>query len=222
MTSIYSAAVPIQADARAAMRALASALAGRKPTAQRSKARCGSGKCWRATPRHDRPSRSCTRAYGRRCARPFPSDAIVMGDASQIVYSGSFAMPMEMERCWYYSGTYCSLGVALPMAIGAKIGAPHRPVIAVAGDGGIMFTINELATAAEERLALPIIVWNNDALKEIVDQMDRRQIPRIGVEPKSPDFLQLAQSLGCHALAPQAPNIWRNPCAMRSPPIVRR
>ena len=123
-----------------------------------------------------------------------------MGDASQIVYSGSFSMPMEMERCWHYSGTYCSLGVALPMAIGAKIGAPHRPVIAVAGDGGIMFTVNELATAAEERLALPVIVWNNDALKEIVDQMDRRQIPRIGVEPRSPDFLRLAEGLGCHAL----------------------
>jgi thiamine pyrophosphate-dependent acetolactate synthase large subunit-like protein len=62
-----------------------------------------------------------------------------------------------------------------------------------------MFTANELATAAEEHLALPVIVWNNDALKEIVDQMDRRQIPRIGVEPKSPDFLRLAESLGCHA-----------------------
>jgi len=54
--------------------------------------------------------------------------------------------------------------------------------------------------AAEERLALPVIVWNNDALKEIVDQMDQRQIPRIGVEPKSPDFLRLAESLGCHAV----------------------
>jgi thiamine pyrophosphate-dependent acetolactate synthase large subunit-like protein len=86
------------------------------------------------------------------------------------------------------------------MAIGAKIGAPHRPVIAVAGDGGIMFTINELATAAEEQLALPVIVWNNDALKEIVDQMDKRQIPRIGVEPRSPDFVRLAESLGCHAV----------------------
>jgi 5-guanidino-2-oxopentanoate decarboxylase len=129
-----------------------------------------------------------------------PADAIILGDASQIVYSGTFAMPMETERCWYYSGTYCSLGVALPMAIGAKIGAPQRAVIAVAGDGGFMFTATELATAVEEKIALPIIVWNNDALKEIVDQMDRRQIPRIGVEPKSPDFLGLAQSLGCHAV----------------------
>ena len=128
-----------------------------------------------------------------------PADAIVMGDATQIVYTGTFAMPMEMERCWYYSGNYCALGPALPMAIGAKIGAPHRPVIAVAGDGGIMFTVSELATAAEERLALPVIVWNNDALQAIVEGMDERHIPRIGVEPRSPDFLRLAESLGCHA-----------------------
>jgi 5-guanidino-2-oxopentanoate decarboxylase len=81
--------------------------------------------------------------------------------------------------------------------VGAKLGAPHRPVVAGAGDGGVMFTINELATAAEERLALPLIVWNNDALQAIVDGMDERRIPRIGVEPRSPDFVGLAQSLGC-------------------------
>jgi thiamine pyrophosphate-dependent acetolactate synthase large subunit-like protein len=75
-------------------------------------------------------------------------------------------------------------------------------VIAVAGDGGIMFTVGELATAAEERLALPVLVWNNDALNAIVEQMDQRQIPRIGVEPKSPAFLGLAESLGCNAARP--------------------
>jgi 5-guanidino-2-oxopentanoate decarboxylase len=134
-----------------------------------------------------------------------PADTIVMGDMTQIVYTGSFAMPMEMDRCWYYSGTYCALGVALPMAIGAKIGAPQRPVIAVAGDGGFMFTVNELATAVEERLALPVLVWNNDALNAIVEQMDLAHIPRIGVEPKSPDFLGLARSLGCNATRPGSP-----------------
>jgi 5-guanidino-2-oxopentanoate decarboxylase len=199
LTSMYSAAVPIQADARAAMLALSSALCTRKPTAQRSQ---GEIRVRDVLARNAAKMTNVEKLHARvwmTLRSALPTDAIVMGDASQIVYTGCFAMPMEMERCWYYSGTYCSLGVALPMAIGAKIGAPHRPVIAVAGDGGIMFTVNELATAAEERLALPVIVWNNDALKEIVDQMDRRQIPRIGVEPKSPDFLRLAESLGCHA-----------------------
>src|SRR5258708_10691548 len=188
LTPIYSAAGPIQADARAAMLALSSALSSRKPTAQRSQ-----GEMWvREILARNAASMTDVEKLHVRVWKilrsALPTDAIVMGDASQIVYTGSFAMPMEMERCWYYSGTYCSLGVALPMAIGAKIGAPHRPVIAVAGDGGIMFTVNEAATAAQERLPLPVIVWNNDALKEIVDQMDRRQIPLIGLEPKSPEF----------------------------------
>ena len=199
LTSMYSAAVPIQADARAAMLALSSALSSRTSGAQRPE-----GEHWvrEIRARNAAKMTSLERLHARvwKILRPvLPADAIVMGDATQIVYTGTFAMPMEMERCWYYSGNYCALGPALPMAIGAKIGAPHRPVIAVAGDGGIMFTVSELATAAEERLALPVIVWNNDALQAIVEGMDEWHIPRIGVEPRSPDFLRLAESLGCHA-----------------------
>ncbi|MEP6883836.1 MAG: 5-guanidino-2-oxopentanoate decarboxylase [Gammaproteobacteria bacterium] len=200
LTSVYPAAVPIQADARAAMIALWSALSGRKPASQRPQGEIRT----RDVLAHIAATMSEVEKKHARVWKivrsVLPADAIVMGDASQIVYSGSYAMPMEQERCWYYSGTYCALGVALPMAIGAKIGAPHRPVLAVAGDGGFMFTVNELATAVEERLALPVIVWNNDALKAIVDEMDERHIPRIGVEPKSPDLLTLAKSLGCNAV----------------------
>jgi 5-guanidino-2-oxopentanoate decarboxylase len=200
LTSVYSAAVPIQADARAAMRALASALSNRKSTAQQTQ---GDMRTRDVLARNAATMTDVEKLHARVwmiLRSVLPADTIVMGDASQIVYTGSFAMPMEMERCWFYSGTYCALGVALPMAVGAKIGAPHRPVIAVAGDGGIMFTINELATAAEERIALPVIVWNNDALMAIVEQMDQRRIPRIGVGPKSPDFVKVAEGLGCHGV----------------------
>jgi 5-guanidino-2-oxopentanoate decarboxylase len=199
LTSMYSAVVPIQSDARAAMLALSSALSSRTSGAQRPE-----GEHWvrEILARNAAKMTSLERLHARvwKILRPvLPADAIVMGDATQIVYTGTFAMPMEVERCWYYSGNYCALGPALPMAIGAKIGAPHRPVIAVAGDGGIMFTVSELATAAEERLGLPVIVWNNDGLQAIVEGMDEWHIPRIGVEPRSPDFLRLAESLGCHA-----------------------
>jgi thiamine pyrophosphate-dependent acetolactate synthase large subunit-like protein len=200
LTSVYAAAVPIQADARAAMRALASAVLDRKPSARRSD---GESRVRAVLAANAATMTEVEKMHARVwdiLRSVLPADAIVMGDASQIVYTGSFAMPMEVERCWHYSGTYCALGVALPMAVGAKIGAPKRPVVAVAGDGGIMFTINELVTAVEERLALPVIVWNNDALMAIVEQMDQRRIPRIGVEPKSPDFVALAKSLGCHGL----------------------
>jgi thiamine pyrophosphate-dependent acetolactate synthase large subunit-like protein len=199
LASVYAVALPIQADARAAMRSLATALSSRKPATQRPQGEQWVREVLARSAAAMTPVEKMHERVWRILRSVLPADAMVMGDASQIVYSGSFLMPMEVEHCWHYSGTYCSLGVALPMAVGAKIGAPHRPVMAVAGDGGIMFTINELATAAEERLALPVIVWNNDALKEIVEQMDQRQIARIGVEPKSPDFLRLAESVGCHS-----------------------
>jgi thiamine pyrophosphate-dependent acetolactate synthase large subunit-like protein len=199
LSAMYSAAVPIQGDARAAMHALSSALAHLKTTSQRSQGEARVRDILARNAAKMTPLENLHARVWNILRSALPADAIVMGDATQIVYTGSFAMPMEMERCWYYSGNYCALGFALPMAIGAKIGAPSRPVIAVAGDGGIMFTVNELATAAEESLALPVVVWNNDALKAIADGMDERHIPRIGVEPRSPDFVGLAKSLGCHA-----------------------
>jgi 5-guanidino-2-oxopentanoate decarboxylase len=202
LASKYSAVVPIQADAVPAMRAISSALSHRNTVSTRSP---GESRVREVLAANAAKLTDVEKQHVRvwKIVRSvLPADAIVMGDASQIVYTGSFAMPMEVERCWYYSGTYCALGVALPMAVGAKIGAPHRAVVAVAGDGGLMFTVNELATAAEERLALPVIVWNNDALKAIVDQMDQQAVPRIGVEPKSPDFVTLARSVGCHGVRP--------------------
>jgi 5-guanidino-2-oxopentanoate decarboxylase len=197
LTSMYSAVVPIQADAGAAMVALAAALAGRTPAVQRTE---GEQRVRGILARNAENMTDLEKLHARvwRVLRAaLPADTIVMGDATQIVYTGTFAMPMELERCWYYSGNYCALGFAVPMAVGAKIGAPHRPVVAVAGDGGLMFTVNELATAREEHLALPVIAWNNDALQAIADGMDERRIPRIGVEPRSPDFVGLAESLGC-------------------------
>jgi 5-guanidino-2-oxopentanoate decarboxylase len=202
LTSMYAAAVPIQADARAAMTALATALGGRSVLGQRAE---GESRVREIRARNAAQLTPLEKLHSRVwdiLRLVLPADTMVMGDATQIVYTGTFAMPVQQERCWYYSGNYCALGPALPMAIGARIGAPQRPVIAVAGDGGLMFTVNELATAAEERLALPVLVWNNDALQAIVEGMDERGIPRIGVEPKSPDFLRLAQSLGCHATRP--------------------
>lgn len=200
LTSMYPAAVPIQADARAAMSALAFAVSSLKSISQPSQGEIRTQKVLADNATAMTAVEKLHARVWRVLRAVLPADAIIMGDMSQIVYTGSYAMPMETERCWYYPGTYCALGVAVPMAVGAKIGAPQRPVIAVAGDGGVMFTINELATAVEEGIALPVIVWNNDALMAIVEQMDQRDIPRIGVEPKSPDFIKIAEGLGCHAV----------------------
>lgn len=200
LTAQYGAAAAIQSDALPAMAALNKSLAERGCNTHPAQ-----GAAWAKDIRESNAAvlTDAERRHARFWAllRPvLPPDTLVVGDMAQVVYTGSFAFPVERERCWIYSGTYCALGVALPMAIGARIGAPTRPVVAVAGDGGVMFTINELATAAQERLALPVIVWNNNSLQEIAQQMDRRSIPRVGVTPSTPDFPKLAESLGCHGL----------------------
>ena len=126
-----------------------------------------------------------------------PDDAIMMGDIAQLVYTGTQAMPTYLPRTWFYPAGFGTLGCALPDAIGAKIALPDRDVIAMVGDGGFMFTVQELATAVEEELAIPIILWNNNSYAMIRDGMTKRGIPQIGVNPRNPDFIKLAEAFGC-------------------------
>ncbi len=136
--------------------------------------------------------------------RALPDDTIIMGDIAQVVYTGSFALPVEQPRCWHYPAGYCTLGCALPDAIGAKLALPERPVVVIAGDGGFMFTVQELATAAELGLSLPIIVWDNGGLGQIRDDMNIRNIPPVGVDSVNPDFVALAKAFGCEGTRPES------------------
>lgn len=131
-------------------------------------------------------------------------DAIVMGDMTQVVYTGTFAFPTEQPRTWYYPAGYCTLGCALPMAIGAKLAAPDRDVVVLVGDGGFMFTIQELATAAQLKQPLAIVIWSNSTLQQIRDDMVGRGIPPTGVDFTNPDFVMLANAFGCHGTRPDS------------------
>ena len=129
-----------------------------------------------------------------------PPETVVLGDMTQIVYTGAFAFPVEQPRQWHYPAGYCTLGCGLPNAIGAKFALPDTPMIVLAGDGGFMFTVQELVTAAEQNLSLPIILWNNIGLKQIRDDMLARDIHPIGVNGLNPDFINLAKACGCEGI----------------------
>jgi len=60
-----------------------------------------------------------------------------------------------------------------------------------------MFTIQELVTAAELNICLPIIVWDNGGYKQIQDDMDANNVRRIGVEGLNPNFVTLAEACHC-------------------------
>lgn len=127
-----------------------------------------------------------------------PDDGIVASDATQIAYTGNFYFPCSQPRSWFHPSGYCTLGWAMPAAIGAKLALPDRAVVAVSGDGGFLFTASELGTAVEQKIPLPIILWNNDGLGQIRDDMISKEIPQIGVNPVNPDYLKLAEAFGCY------------------------
>ena len=78
-------------------------------------------------------------------------------------------------------------------------------MVALAGDFGLQFTLNELMTAVESVLSLPVIVWNNGALGQIRDDMVVAGIPPTGVVGRNPDFVALARACGAQALRVETP-----------------
>jgi 5-guanidino-2-oxopentanoate decarboxylase len=125
-----------------------------------------------------------------------PWDGVVFSDMTQVAYFGNYAYPVESPGQWFHPSGYGTLGFALPAALGAKIGSPARAVIALAGDFGFQFTQQELMTAVEVGLSLPIVVWNNSALGQIRDDMVAAGIAQLGVIGRNPDFIALAKACG--------------------------
>ena len=126
-----------------------------------------------------------------------PHDTILAGDSSQVTYMGSttfFRAPVPHSLL--YMGTYATLGYGLPAAIGAKLAAPERPVVCLVGDGALMFSIQELMTAVELGLDLPVICVDNGGYGEIRQNMVDRSIQPLGVDLVQPDWVRLAEGFG--------------------------
>lgn len=125
-----------------------------------------------------------------------PEDGILVTDSTQLAYNTNHALPLYSARSHITCTTgYGTLGFALPAAIGAGL-AGRRRAIALIGDGGLMFTLGELAVAVEQQLPLPILVWNNAGYGEIRDFMDGAGVEREGVELLAPDFVAVARAFG--------------------------
>jgi acetolactate synthase I/II/III large subunit len=128
-------------------------------------------------------------------------EAIVVGDSTQVVYSGNHLYEANAPRSWFNAATgYGTLGFGLPAAIGAKLAAPGRSVVALVGDGGLQFTLAELASAVEAETPVIVLLWNNRGYGEIKRYMQMRGLPLIGVDIHTPDFLTLAAGFGCDAV----------------------
>jgi acetolactate synthase-1/2/3 large subunit len=190
--------VAIVADSAAACRLLAERLRGRA-VANRSRAaeiaaakRVADAAIDRIQPQAE---------FLRAIRAVLPRDGILVPELSQVgfmTYTGAF--PVLAPRTYISEGFQGTLGFGFPTALGAKVANPEKAVVSVTGDGGFMFGVQELATAAQYGIALVTIVFNNHSFANVLrDQQERFGGRTLGSHLHNPDFIRLAESFGIAA-----------------------
>lgn len=190
----YGGEVAILADAARAVEALLAAL---PQTAATNGSGMADAAALKETLSSKEPAaRSVMRRVLAEVRQALPEETVLVSDMTTLAYAGNECFPVDAPRRWLHPNGYGTLGYALPAAVGAKIAAGEVPVVAIAGDYGFQYTLNELAVAAELNQALTVVLWNSQGLQAIIDDMDRKGIGHIATNPLNPDFEKLAGAYG--------------------------
>ena len=122
-------------------------------------------------------------------------DTYFIGDSTQLIYAGGLYYDHDKPGAWFNAATgFGALGYAIPAAIGAAIAEPKKRIICLVGDGGAQFTLPELMTAVQEKLAITFIIWNNLGYLEIETSMASVDIDVVGCDPQPPKFEYIAKA----------------------------
>jgi acetolactate synthase-1/2/3 large subunit len=195
------------ADAAEGTRALAAAV--------RKVGRSRTG--WREAVRSARPAAEAEVAaiqpqvgYLRALREVLPPDGIVTDEISQVGFTSWYGYPVYAPRTFIASGYQGTLGSGYATALGAKVAHPARPVVAITGDGGFMFAVQELATAVQYGIGVVALVFNNEAYGNVRrDQQESFGGRVLGSELHNPDFLRLAESFGAAGARVDSPQALR-------------
>ncbi len=136
-----------------------------------------------------------------------PVDGLFVDELTQIGYVSRFTFPVSGPRQFLSTGYQGTLGWGVATAIGAAHARPDVPVVSISGDGGAMFAIAELATAAHHKIPVTIIVMNDNAFGNVRGiQRDNFDGRFIASDLTSPDFVALAQACGVSAVRVDSPD----------------
>ena len=127
-------------------------------------------------------------------------DGILVTDLTQLYFAAFDAYPVYRPRSFIHPSYQGTLGHGVATALGAQVAAPDRPVVCLAGDGGFMFTLQELATAVQHDIPVTFIVMNNGIFENVERILKNDYDDRaISTELRNPDFVKLAESFGLTA-----------------------
>lgn len=145
-------------------------------------------------------------AFAQAIRAALPDDGIVVNDLTQVTFFGTIGFPVYAPRTFIGPGYQGTLGSGFATALGAQAGNPGRAVVAVAGDGGFMYTIGELATQRQFGINVVSIVFNDSAFGNVKRTQEQAFAGRLlGSELVNPDFVALARSFGIDAQCVDAP-----------------
>jgi acetolactate synthase I/II/III large subunit len=139
-----------------------------------------------------------------------PSNAIVTDELSQVGFASWYGFPVYEPRTFISSGYQGTLGSGFPTALGVKVAHPDRPVVAITGDGGFMFGVQELATAVQFNIGVVVLVFNNNSYGNVRrDQRERFDGRIVASDLVNPDFIKLAESFDVGAARVTSPDHFR-------------
>src|SRR3954468_465541 len=136
-------------------------------------------------------------AYLRAIRDVLPDDGILVDELTQVGYAARSAYETRKGRTFISSGYQGTLGWGVATALGAKHALGDVPVVALSGDGGFMFNVQELSTAVRHRIPVVMIVFNDGAYGNVRNMQKTLHGNRlIGTDLANPDFVRLAESFG--------------------------
>jgi acetolactate synthase-1/2/3 large subunit len=149
-------------------------------------------------------------AYLRAIRDVLPDNGVVIDELTQVGYAGRNAYETRAPRTYISSGYQGTLGWGVATALGAKHALGAVPVVAISGDGGFMFNVQELASAVRHRIPVVVIVFNDGAYGNVRNmQRDQHGNRLIGSDLANPDFVKLADSFGIGGYRASGPEALR-------------
>ncbi len=129
-----------------------------------------------------------------------PEDGIFVDEVTQMGFVARLAFPVYKPRTFLSPGYQDNLGWGFATALGAQNARRDVPVVAISGDGGFMFTANELSTAVRHRIPLVAVVFSDGAFGNVRRIQEERYGNRvIASDLANPDFIRFAESFGAAA-----------------------
>jgi acetolactate synthase-1/2/3 large subunit len=134
-----------------------------------------------------------------------PEDAVVVAGMNQIGYYSRVFLPAYRPRSYLNSSYSGNLGFAYPVALGAKVACPDKPVVAICGDGGFMYNSQEMATAVRYGINVVAVVFNDNAFGNVVRDLEADYGGDVGARLHNPDFVKLAEAYGALGMRAKEP-----------------